>query len=119
MQLTNEQKQQILDSFLDNIKGISNRDYQERVWIRGEGPECDDFDETVCDFFGDGNPIIENYKDFEITDHQCNLLVKFYKVFEEFSDNNYWPPEFIDSPEWQRIREMAKEVLEAFNYSKP
>ena len=58
-------RKQILVSCLETIKDISDKEYQKRVWIRGEGPEVDDFDEAVCDFFGDGDPIIENYKDFD------------------------------------------------------
>ena len=55
--LTNESKKQILEFFLEIVEGISDKDYQGRVWIRGEGPECDDFDETVCNFFQDGDGI--------------------------------------------------------------
>jgi len=111
-------RNQILISFLETIEGISNKEYQKKVWIRGEGPECDDFDETCCNFFGDGDPIIENYKDFGITDSQHRLLVQFRDKFRAFSDENNWPQEFIDTPEWEKIMEMAKEVLKAFNYRK-
>jgi hypothetical protein len=62
MDINREDREQILISVLENIEGIFDKEYQRRVWIRGEGPECDDFDETVCNFFQDGNGIIENYK---------------------------------------------------------
>ena len=35
-----------------------------------------------------------------------------------FSDENDWPANFIDTPEWDRLVEMAKEMLKAFNYKK-
>ncbi len=66
--LTNEDRKYILNQFLRNIFHISEKEYQKRVWIRGEGPECDDFDETVCHFFDDGSPIIDNYQAYGITD---------------------------------------------------
>lgn len=114
-------RKQILESCLDIIEGISNKEYQKRVWIRGEGPEVDDFDETVCNFFQDGNGIIEDYKDFGLTEKQYHILVKFREAFEAFCDGpglTYYLPElFIDTPEWYKIVEMAKEVLKAFNYS--
>ena len=122
MDINREDREQILISVLENIEGISDKEYQRRVWIRGEGPECDDFDETVCNFFQDGNGIIENYKDFEITDKQYHLLVKFRNEFENFCDGPaleyYLPQLFIDTPEWGKITEMAKEVLLAFSYQK-
>jgi len=57
-------RKQILISVLETINSISDKEYQKRVWILGEGPECDDFDEKCCNFFGDVDPLLENYKDF-------------------------------------------------------
>ena len=107
---------QILISFLRNIRDISDKNYQKRVWIRGEGPECDSFDETCCHFFDDGDPILNRYQDYGINSMQYAILSKFRDEFRVFSDDNDWPEIFIDTPEWARIMEMAKGVLEAFNY---
>ncbi len=92
-------RKQIMETFIRIMDHISDKEYQKRIWIRGEGPECDHFDETCCDFFGDGDSIIENYKDFGITDNQHHLLVKFRDEFRVFSNKNDWPPEFIETPE--------------------
>jgi len=118
MQLTNKAKKDILNFVLERVSNISDKEYQKRVWIRGEGPECDDFTETVCHFFDDGDPIIENYKDFEITDSQYVLLTKFRDEFRGFSRKYDFPQEFIDTPEWAKIMKLAKEILKAFNYQK-
>lgn len=111
-------RRQILISVLETIEGISDKEYQKRVWIRGEGNQVDDFDETCCNFFGDGDPLIEQYKDFGITESQYHLLKKFRDEFRVFSDENDWPSVFIDKPEWEKIMNLAKRVLEAFNYQK-
>lgn len=110
-------RKQILNSVLETIEGISNKNYQERVWIRGEGPEVDDFDETACHFLHEGSGVLEKYKDFEISEAQYLQLKKFREKFEAFSDEHSYEPAFIDTPEWDEIREMAKDVLKAFNYS--
>ena len=112
----NKNRKQILASCLDVVTGISDKEYQKRVWIRGEGTQVDDFDETCCNFFGDGDPLIEHYKDFEITESQYQLLKTFRDEFRIFSDANDLPQEFIDTPEWEKIMNLAKEVLGAFNY---
>ena len=117
--LTNEIKKQILLSFLETIEGISDKKYQERVWILGEGPECDDFTETICHFFEEGDGILEKYKDFGINNKQYELLIKFRRQFHKFVKGprpGYLPQEFIGTPEWEQITAMAKEVLKAFNY---
>jgi hypothetical protein len=108
----------VLESFLENIYRISNKEYQKRVWIDGVGPECHDFDEAVNDFFGDGDPILKNYQDYGLSQSQYRLLKKFRDEFRIFADENDWPPEFIDTPKWAGIIDLAKDVLKAFKYSK-
>ena len=110
-------KKQILTSVLETIEGISNKEYQKRVWIRGEGPEVDDFDETCCNFFGDGDPLLENYKDFEITESQYQLLKKFRDNFRTFSDENDWPQIFIDTP-GERLRKWQKKYCKLLTFTK-
>jgi len=118
----NIDRKQILTSVLENIEGISDKEYQKRVWIRGEGSEVDDFDETTCNFFQDGNGVIKNYQDFGLTDEQYHLLVKFRDEFNVFCNGaalkHYLPEKFIDTPEWERIMNLAKDVLKAFSYQK-
>ena len=115
--LTKEEKKQILNSLLETIKGISDKEYQKRVWIQGEGPEVDDFDESVCNFFGDGDPVLKNYQDFGITIEQYNTLKIFRDEFEKFckgiASEYYLPALFINTLEWKKIIELAKEVLKA------
>ena len=74
-------KKQILNSFLETIEGISDKKYQKRAWIQGEEA---DFDETVNFFFDDGDPILENYKDFGITEAQYQILKKFEMNLKSF-----------------------------------
>ncbi len=112
--LTKEERKLILIGFLETIGWIANKDYQRRVWIRGEGPEASNFDEAVCWFSSDADEIIDKYKEFGLTESQHEILKDFRDQFDAFSSNNYWPPEFIDTPEWDRIVEMANNVLKAF-----
>ncbi|MDE3046685.1 MAG: hypothetical protein KGJ02_08630 [Verrucomicrobiota bacterium] len=118
MQLTEQEKKDILDCVLTTISHIGDKNYQKRIWIQGKGPEVDDFDETICHFFQEGDGVIEKYKDFGLTEIQLHLLRKFRDEFEKFSDENDLPQLFIDTPEWTKITMMAKEVLAAFDYQK-
>ena len=113
--LSNDSKKQILVWVQELIKNVSDKAYQNRVWIRGEGPECDDFDETCCNFFGAVDPLLKDYKDYWLTDNQYQILKNFRDEFEKFSDVNDLPQLFIDTPEWTRITLMAKEVLKTSN----
>jgi hypothetical protein len=118
MKISSEAKKQILDGFIDIFTRIASKEYQKRIWINGKGPEVDDFDDTVNDFFIECGSILDNYKDFGITDSQYQILKKFRDQFRTFSDENNWPHEFIETPEWEKVTERAKEVLKAFDYKK-
>jgi len=116
--LTNEVAKRLLNNLLEIIQDLSDKEYQKRIWIRGEGPEIDDFTEAVCRFFENGDPILSEYKRCGMTEGQKELLKRFQDKFKAFADDNYSLEEFIDTPEWTEITEMAKKVLEAFDYKK-
>ncbi len=119
MEFTEQHKKRLLGYYLKNISHIASREYQERVWIRAEGPECDDFTETVCHFFDDGDPILKQYKSYKITEEQYRILLNFRNFFESFfesDDRPYLAEDFIDTLEWQNVMNRAKEVLQAFRY---
>ncbi len=114
-------KKQILDSFIANIACMADEEYQNRIWILAEGPECDDIDDTICDFF-DEDYILRNHKDFGIMESQYNLLMKLSNVLTKFKDTyeiySYVKStkELIKLPEWEEIRNVAKKVLQSFNH---
>jgi len=71
---------------------------KKRVWIQGEGPGVNDFDETVCLFFDDVEGILKNPRKYGLTENQREILKRFRDEFEEFADNNDFPEEFIATP---------------------
>lgn len=111
--LTEDNRKDILNSFLETIKSISDIEYQRKAWIRGEPPGTD-FDETVNNYSLDAEGILEHYKDFEITETELQVLKKFDEQFRDFYRKNNWPQEFIDTPEWEKIMNFAKNVLKSF-----
>ncbi len=118
MNLSEEQKNYMLKEYLRHISHMQDIEYQIRVWIKNEGPECQAFDDAVCDFFDIEDPILEDYKNFGISEIQYSLLKNFRDKFRAFSNENDRPFEFIETPEWVKIMQSAKEVLRAFNYNK-
>ena len=120
MKLKEVEKKEIMKTFIQSIVEASDEEYQNRVWIEGAGPECDDFDEFVNYFIDESDVILKQYKDFGIADIQYQLLMKFAKEVKKFTlatSRASLPRVFLKSPEWKKIMEMAKEVLKAFNYT--
>jgi len=116
MNLSKKERRYTLHEYLKMVSHLSDKEYQKRVWVRNEGPECQAFDDAVCDFFDIGDPILNKHEEFEISEIQFSLLKKLRDEFQKFSKNNDLPQLFIDTPEWTKITLMAKKVLEVFNY---
>ncbi len=116
MNISNADRKQILETLISTIADVSDAEYQKRVWIEGQGPECDDFDEFVSYFFDETEAVLNDYQKFGITDVQYQLLKSFQDELKNFCNKNYYPKEFISSSEWKKIMLMAKEILKAFNF---
>lgn len=106
----------ILNRFLNDIHVISDRVLHERSWIKGLGPDYRDFEEFMCQFFEVGDPMLEEYKEFGLTQEQYQILKNFRDKFDSLIDHYFHPFYFIDTPEWAEIMKMAQEVLKAFHY---
>ena len=119
--MRDKDKEGVLKRFLETIFEISDKDFQERIWIKGLGPECSSFEEAICDFFDDLEPIFKNYKEFEITDAQYEKVIQLRDELQKYCDK---VPEIVNEeeilsdPAWDKIIEEAKEVLKTFDYKK-
>lgn len=112
--LTHEVAKKMLKNTLQAIEWISDKAYQRRVWIGGEGPN--DFDETACYFFDNIDPLLNEREKCGLTMNQYQSLKDFRDKFRTFSDENSFELLFIDTSEWCEIVETAKEVLMEFDY---
>ena len=99
---------------LELVQRVSDTNYQIRVWIKGMGPECNDFDETVNFFFDLEVGLVEKYEEYEMTDQQRDIFKKFRDLFDEFSEDHDFGPHF-DVIKWDVIVGLATDVLKAFH----
>jgi len=116
MMLPEETKKNVINLILRRLTIISDKVFQRRVWIEGVGPECDSFDDAVCDIIPQVEAVLEEREQFALTPVQYEILSNFQNKFQQFSDDYDFPELFIDTPEWDEITKMAKEVLKVFNY---
>ena len=111
-----------LDLWFANVlsaaRVISDAEYQERVWVRGEGPEVDSITEIYCRLFDDFqfDEFLALCKlEALITEKQLAVLRNLRKKLSRFEYDEDLPDEdIIKDPRWQEIREIAKEVLSEF-----
>ena len=120
----NQAMQRRLDCFIKNIFHISDQKYQQSVWVHAEGKQCEEIDDAVCDFFDEGDSIIDNYQDFGITETQHQYLLALREKLDFFMDEHEIfsqqipVSQLINLPEWHEVMKSAKDVLRVFHYKK-
>jgi hypothetical protein len=104
---------------LDATRDLADERYQERVWVRGEGPEVDSSTEAVCRMVEDydlANFLDEAAKNAWVSKDQIAALQRLDVALARHAGNGEDADDAIriQSPEWRKIRKLAKATLEAF-----
>lgn len=112
----NKRENSYFKFLIDTMKIIQDLDYQERIWLRGEGPECNDFGDTMDDFFDFYNGIgdFENkYAEYGINIEQYLLLTELCKILSDYCYITPISPKdevILADPRCKQISDYAKMV---------
>lgn len=106
------------DVILSIIRNLADQDYQERVWVRGIGPEMDSLTEAYCRLFDDND--FEGFisycaSDAMISEHTLSRPQELRDALNSFEfDENQPDAIAINTSGWHKICELAKETLSDF-----
>jgi hypothetical protein len=108
-----------LRRILEATRDLADEAYQERVWVRGEGPEVDSSTEAVCRLVDDydlATFLAEAGEKAWISNDQLTALRRLDAALTRYAMNGEDAGDGtrIQSPGWKRIRKLAKATLEAF-----
>ena len=108
-----------LRRILEATRDLADEQYQERVWVRGEGPEVDSSTEAVCRLVDDydlATFLDEAAKNAWVSKDQIAALQRLDVALARHASNGEDPDDAtrIQSPGWKKIRKLAKATLEAF-----
>lgn len=114
-------KQIFRDSLLRNIYWISSQEIQQRIWVIDKNMKIDPFEELMEGFFitSKASMVIRNYKDYEITENQVAKLQELYnhlETYREKTKSEHDLQKILDDPEWQRIQDLAKQIVTLFEF---
>lgn len=121
-------KERWLKEITDPLKEIASIEFQDKGWIKGEIHAYCRFAGTICRLYEDAffEDFIDNQaKTFGLSDHQIKKLDQLRNALNAYVDKHgcYEEPDIIvKDPEWHKIRQLAKESLDAFyisNYLDP
>jgi hypothetical protein len=106
---------------ITNIWKISNRDYQERFWVRQELPmRGDTFSESTMTFEDTAEGILDPSISIQMTKKQRAMLTQLFHLVEDYKNDRDTPcsrygekdEEIVNDPRWDKIRSYAKDIYE-------
>lgn len=106
-----------LANILSVVAQLADKGFQERIWLRGEGPEKSSWEETYCQMFDDFdlNGYLSN-RDSSLSDEQYNMLKKLRDALERFGSDAQVvddTQELLASPDWHEVIRIAKDTLKS------
>ena len=108
-----------LRRILDVTRDLADVDYQERVWVRGEGPEVDSSTEAICRLIDDydlATFLAQAAEKAWISEEQLAALRQLEAALAPYAGNGGGADDAttIQSPGWHKIRKLAQATLETF-----
>jgi hypothetical protein len=108
-----------LRRILDATRDLADEGYQQRVWVRGAGPEVDSSTEAICRLVDDCDLpsfLAEAAGKAWLSESQLTALERLDAALARHASNGDDADDAIriQSPEWRKIRKLAKATLEAF-----
>lgn len=105
---------------LENIQCLASKSFQERVWLKGIGPEVDDYNEAILMYYSSIPKIeaeaLERLKT-AFSEEEIQVIMKFHGVLNDFIKKNGWDlthKELMENQEWINVREEAKKICDYF-----
>jgi hypothetical protein len=108
-----------LKGILDAIRDLADERYQERVWVRAQGPEIDSSTEAIMRLLHDFELkafIAEAGAKVWVSNDQLAALRALENALESYisRDHGDGEAERIAGPAWRRMRKLANATLETF-----
>lgn len=110
-------------TLLYTIDDINDKVTQERFWVNERRQNDNPFQDLLNSFFqvAKAKMVIDNYKDYEITDAQSVLLKNLYDAlykYKEAHEKEENLQNILDDPEWQKVQALAGEIVKAFDFKR-
>jgi hypothetical protein len=109
-----------LKGILDAIRDLADERYQERVWVRAQGPEIDSSTEAIVRLVHDFELkafIAEAGDKVWVSNDQLTALQILENALERYAARDHTSggdAVRIATPAWRRVRKLANATLETF-----
>ena len=96
------------------IRDLADASYQERVWVRGTGPEVDSMAEAICRFFDDYDVdgfLAASAARSMLSADQLESLTALRDALDAFKQGKAADAGAIRHPKWLEVQGLAAEAL--------
>ena len=99
-------------NLIERLKPFADKDFQERVWLKGEGNEISSFIEATCQLFDDTalDYYLKNTNDI-IVSEKCDEILHKLSCLVELIDEKLNTAKIINHQNMLKIRPLAKEAI--------
>lgn len=104
-------KENWLIEVIECLKEISDIDFQERVWIKGEEDQVSSYDEVICRLFDDLD-LLNSMNSYDISDESKALAEKLNIAISKIE--GITEMEKLLSSEWNEVVEIANLAKKSF-----
>ena len=109
----------LTERLFDVLRVISDSEYQQRVWIAGEGEDVSSYEDTICELFDD-LCFDEYLADPENRSRPAyDALLNFREDLTSFlyRFNNLQSKDVVVHPKWQEIQKSARAIIKTWGGS--
>ena len=107
-----------IQAIIEVLEEFSSQEFQERIWLKGLGPEVSSYEEAMCRLFDDlGLSLVidDEWHRIGLNENQRDALKEFKIAIDSFDKDIVNPPhplEVLQHLRWPEIRELAKQTLQ-------
>ena len=103
-----------LAEIVECLRELGDAEYQQRVWIRGEGDEVSSFAEATCRLFDDtGLGDLLEKRDTVISPEADAVLSRLSDSLDSFDEMT--DEQILRSRRWPAVRRLALQAIEVIN----
>ena len=103
----------IYDLMESCLKELSDIEFQQRVWLKGDGAEISSFAEVVCQLFDDtgiGDELSEKQTGYILSEELDSVLEEISKLLDSI-DHRMDALKILNHPKWPKVCECSTIAL--------
>lgn len=99
-----------IQEIVECLAQLADTEFQERVWVRGEGPEVSSFDEVVCQLLDDSGlgDLLDHERGAAVLGSEAEEELQQLRTLMDGIPEGLNAPLVLSHPDWKEIVGVAQ-----------